>query len=129
MMTDRSNKQNINKKIIKIFEDRPLFYQLLRFAAIGFLNTGLSFVIANLVSKYFSIEQGNALGISSGIGFIIATIQSYYWNKYWAFGQQASGLLQNFLRLVWVGLVGVMTLVLVYLGSQFTAPYYYYIVV
>lgn len=111
-----------------LLERYPVILQLLRFVAIGFLNTGLSFVIANLISKYFGIVQGSALGVSSGIGFIFATIQSYYWNKYWAFGQQASGILQNFLRLVAVGAVGVLTLAMVYLGSQFTAPYWYYII-
>ena len=103
--------------------------QILRFVAIGFLNTGLSFVIANLISKYFGIVQGNALGYSSAIGFLFATFQSYFWQKYWAFGEQSVSLLQNFLRLIWVGLAGVITLALVYLGSQFGAPYFYYIIV
>jgi putative flippase GtrA len=107
----------------------PIIMQILRFVAIGFLNTGLSFVIANLISKYFGIVEGNALGYSSAIGFLCATFQSYFWQKYWAFGEQTASLLQNFLRLVWVGLVGVLTLVMVYLGSQFGAAYFYYIVV
>ncbi len=123
------NTQVSNNQITGILQKYPIVMQLLRFVAIGFLNTGLSFVIANLISKYFGIVEGNKLGYSSGVGFLFATFQSYYWNKYWAFGEQAVGLLQNFLRLIWVGFVGVLTLALVYLGSQFAAPYIYYIAV
>ncbi len=114
-------------KLSSLLEKKPVILQLLRFIAIGLLNTGLSFIIANLVSKYFNVSQGTKLGWSSAVGFFVATIQSYYWNKHWAFGQQNTNLLQNFLRLVWVGLFGFMGLLLVYLGSQFAAPYYYYI--
>lgn len=112
----------------KFLQKYPVVMQILRFIAIGLLNTGLSFVIANLISKYFGIIQGNKLGYSSAVGFLAATLQSYYWNKYWAFGEQAVGLLKNFLRLVVVGAVGVLTLLFVYLGSQFGAAYIYYIV-
>ncbi|MCL5666827.1 MAG: GtrA family protein [Patescibacteria group bacterium] len=117
-----------NGRIEGILQKNPVITQVLRFAAVGFLNTGLSFVVANLVSKYFGIVQGNGLGASSGAGFLLATLQSYYWNKYWAFGQQSSGLFKNFLHLVWVGLLGVLALGFVYLGSQATAPYYYYLI-
>lgn len=117
-----------SQKIVGWLRQYPIILQLCRFVAIGFLNTGLSFVIANLVSKYFGVVQGGKLGASSGVGFIFATIQSYYWNKYWAFGEQAVDLLQNFLRLVWVGAVGVLALAFVYLGSQFGAAYYYYVI-
>src|ERR1700734_3069463 len=105
MDTTLHNHPSSQQGITNLLEKYPVILQLLRFVAIGFLNTGLSFIIANLVSKYFGIEQGSKLGLSSGVGFIFATAQSYYWNKYWAFGEQKSGLLQNFLRLVWVGLV------------------------
>jgi putative flippase GtrA len=119
---------NFSQKITGLLQKYPVVLQLCRFAAIGFLNTGLSFVLANLVSKYFGIEQGSGLGLSSGVGFLCATVQSYYWNKNWAFGQQNAPLLQNFFRLVIVGVVGVVTLGLVYFGSKFLAPYYYYII-
>ncbi len=119
--------QTFSQKITGILTERPVILQIFRFVAIGFLNTGLSFIIANLVSKFFNVTQGNALGASSATGFLIATIQSYYWNKYWAFGQQTTKLWQNFLRLIIVGLLGVLALGFVYLGSKNTAPYLYYI--
>ncbi len=114
-------------KLELILQKQPIILQLLRFVAIGFLNTGLAFIIANLVSKYFGINDGNKLGASSAVGFFVATIQSYYWNKNWAFGEQQASLEKNFIRLVLVGCLGFFALALVYLGSQFQAPYYYYI--
>lgn len=116
-------------KITGLLQKYPIVLQLLRFAAIGLLNTALSFVLANLISKYFGVEQGNKLALSSGVGFLFATLQSYYWNKDWAFAEQAVSLLKNFLRLVWVGLTGFFTLLFVLLGSKAGAPYYYYLII
>ncbi len=110
-------------------QKNPVVMQVLRFAAIGLLNTALNFIISNLISKFFGIEQGGQLGLISGIGFLAAVIQSYYWNKDWAFGRQAETLLKNFLHLVWVGLAGALALALVLLGSKFTAPYVYYLII
>ena len=117
----------VNSKITGLLQRQPVILQLCRFAAIGFLNTALNFVISNLISKFLGVEQGNSLGLISGLGFIMATIQSYYWNKDWAFGQQAMNLLQNFLRLVWVGLLGVLAVIFVLVGSKAAAPYYFYL--
>ena len=114
--------------ISKLIGKYPVILQLLRFAAIGFLNTGLSFIIANLISKYFGVVQGNSLGYSSAVGFLLATLQSYFWNKYWAFGDQNTAVLQNVLRLIWVGLVGVLGLLFVYVGARGAAAFYYYVV-
>ncbi len=105
--------QNSGQKITGLLQKYPVILQLCRFVAIGFLNTALNFIVSNLVSKFLGVEQGNSLGLISGLGFIVALIQSYYWNKDWAFGRQALNLLQNFLHLVWVGLTGVLALVLV----------------
>jgi len=113
--------------IAGLLQKFPVILQLCRFAAIGFLNTGLNFVISNLVSKFFGVEQGGQLGLISGLGFILATIQSYYWNKDWAFGRQTLSVIQNFLRLVWVGLTGVLTVALILVGSKASAPYYFYL--
>jgi putative flippase GtrA len=126
--TQNLAQENLSQKITGLLQRYPVILQLCRFVAIGFLNTGLSFVLANLVSKYFGVVQGNGLGLSSGVGFLFATLQSYYWNKNWAFGQQRASILQNFFRLVLVGVVGVATLGFVYLGSRVLAPYYYYII-
>ncbi len=126
--TQNLAQENLSQKITGLLQRYPVILQLCRFVAIGFLNTGLSFVLANLVSKYFGVVQGNGLGLSSGVGFLFATLQSYYWNRNWAFGQQSAELLQNFWRLVVVGVFGVATLAFVYLGSKFLAPYYYYVI-
>jgi putative flippase GtrA len=121
------NQQGQSQGLTGLLQKYPIILQLCRFGAIGFLNTALNFVVSNLVSKFFGVEQGNQLGLISGLGFLLATIQSYYWNKDWAFGQQASNLLQNFLRLVWVGLAGVIAVALVLVGSKAAAPFYFYL--
>jgi putative flippase GtrA len=121
--------EDFGQKVTKLLQKYPIILQLCRFVAIGFLNTALNFIVSNLVSKYFNIEQGNQLGLISGLGFLFATTQSYYWNKDWAFGQQADNLLKNFLRLLWVGFTGVLALVFVLVGSKVFAPYYFYLII
>ncbi len=106
----------------------PVILQLCRFGAIGFLNTALSFIVSNLISKFLGVEQGGGLGLISGLGFILATTQSYYWNKDWAFGQQTLNLTQNFFRLVGVGAVGVLSVLLVLIASKLSAAYYFYLI-
>lgn len=133
-MDSISNEQTLSqsglvRKIESLLTGKPIILQLLRFAAIGFLNTALNFIVANLISKYLGVEQGSGLGLISGIGFILAVIQSYYWNKDWAFGAQAESLFKNFLHLVWVGVTGVLALAGVLLGSKAAAPYYFYFIV
>lgn len=114
-------------KLDMMLQTHPVILQLLRFAAIGFLNTALTFVVYNYVSKLLGIEQGGSLGLVSGLGFLLATCQSYFWNRHWTFGSNTWSILQNFWRLLLVGTAGVLTLVLVLLGSKATAPSYYYL--
>src|SRR4051812_47636122 len=95
----------------KLLQDKPIILQILRFGAIGVLNTALSFVIYNFVSSALHINAGLKLGEVSIPGFIIATVQSYYWNRNWAFaaGSEGVSLGKNFIRLVAVGALGGVT--------------------
>jgi putative flippase GtrA len=115
--------QTIEQLLIR----RPVILQLLRFAAIGVLNTAIDFIVLNFVSKTLGITSGTQLGTINIIGVIVALIQSYYWNRYWTFGfGQTTDLVKNFFRLVAVGLIGVIGFVAVLIGVNFGAlPIYY----
>jgi len=132
------NIQNINQqnlrpdlqpKVTGFLETHSVIYQFLRFACIGFLNTGLSFLVVNTVSKFLNISQGWPYGAIVGIGFICAVIQSYPWNKTWTFGGETGVTLwKNVVRLFSVGALGVVALMFVVVASRLSAPAWSYLI-
>jgi putative flippase GtrA len=103
--------------------------QLLRFVAIGFLNTAIDFIILNFISKSLGISSGLQLGTINILGFAAAVTQSYFWNRYWAFGaNQTTDVMKNFTRLVIIGGIGVLGFLAALFGAQAQAVPLYYIV-
>ena len=45
-------------KVEKLLAEKPIILQLLRFAAIGVINTALDFIILNVVTKSLCINSG-----------------------------------------------------------------------
>jgi putative flippase GtrA len=125
METQQTTLQN---SITRLLERYAIIYQFLRFAAIGFINVALNFLILNGISKAMGISQGWPLGGVEAVAFVFAVIQSYLWNRTWTFGgEQGVSLWKNVLRLILVGAVGVLSIVLVLIGSKFSAqPVYYF---
>lgn len=112
---------------------RPIIFQLLRFIAIGAINTTLDFIIFNAVSKFLGIESGFQLGLINIVGFAAAMTQSYFWNKYWAFGEAKDGVLKvstitEFLRLVLVGGLGGSAFIVVLLGAKYEMEAMFYVI-
>ncbi len=108
---------------------RPVILQVLRFGAIGALNTALDFIILNYISKAFGIESGLNLGILNLLSFSAAIIQSYFWNRAWTFASAVGSPIQNFIRLMLVGGLGAAGfLAVVYGASQNANPTFYLII-
>lgn len=59
--------------------------QLGKFAAVGFLNTAIDFGVLNLLSAATGVTSGFIIGGVNTPGFIVAVINSYFWNKFWVF--------------------------------------------
>jgi putative flippase GtrA len=113
---------------------RPVILQLLRFVAIGAINTTLDFIIFNTVSKFLGIESGFQLGLINIVGFIAAMVQSYFWNRYWTFGNANAGgvsisPIKELLRLILVGGLGAAGFVVVLLGARYQVAAVFYLVV
>lgn len=114
----------------RILQKYPILLQLMRFVAIGLINTALDFAVLNIVSKTLGISSGLKLGGVNTIGFILAVIQSYYWNKYWTFSvQDTVSVLKNAVRLILVGLLGVGVLGAVIVGSKYGVNTSFYLAV
>lgn len=98
---------------------KPIILQLLRFACIGALNTAVDFVILNLLTNYLHIDAGSKLlAYVNVVGVTVAIVQSYYWNKYWAFAADSSvSVLKHFFGMVLVGGLGFCTFIAAILPS------------
>jgi putative flippase GtrA len=121
---------SLNQKITGLINKNPVILQLMRFAAIGVLNTAVDFLVLNFLSKAFNISSGFKLGGVNIPGFILAVAQSYVWNKYWAFSASSElvSVWKNFWRLVAVGALGAVSVLVVLLGAKYFAPAGYYLI-
>jgi putative flippase GtrA len=115
--------------VTRLLERFPIIYQFLRFAAIGFLNAALNFLILNGMSKALGISQGWSLGAVEAVAFALAVVQSYLWNRTWTFGtEQGVSLWKNVVRLILVGALGVLAVILVLVGSAFSTLWLFFAV-
>lgn len=115
------------QKIESLLAQKPVILQLLKFACIGALNTALDFVVLNFFTTWLGITSGWQLGAINVVGVVLAILQSYYWNRLWAFGaSEVVSLVKQFFHLVLVGGLGFATFVAVLLGSQYDAQPSYY---
>lgn len=103
-----------------LLNKKPIILQLLKFGCIGALNAALDFILLNLLTEVFSIQKGAGLGALNIVSVSAAIIQSYFWNKSWAFVHAgAVSVLKQFTRLVLVGGLGTMAFLAVLVGSQY----------
>lgn len=82
------------------------FNQFGRFAAIGFTNAAVYFGILNLLIFWSDINKGLWYSVFVAVAFIIGTVHSYFWNKFWVFSatdDKVSG--QEFGKFVGVSVV------------------------
>lgn len=119
---------NTQTNLDRIIERYPIILQLLRFIAIGVINTALDFIILNLLSKALAINSGTSLGGINILSFSLAVVQSYFWNHYWTFATAKVTLRVNFMRLVLVAGIGFASFAAVILGAKLGAsPIYYFV--
>lgn len=62
-----------------------IFYQLAKFVLVGALNTFVDWGILNLLMFLTSVSSGFLYSVFKGLSFLVATTNSYFWNKFWTF--------------------------------------------
>lgn len=117
---------SLTQKVSQLLEKYPVILQLLKFGAIGVFNTTIDVLVLNYMATQFGVTKGSGLGWVNLPGFVLAVIQSYFWNKYWAFSGENVNLLKNFFRLAAVGFVGLVVYALVVVGGHnFARPSFF----
>ena len=93
------------------------FAQFSKFAVVGFLNAAIDFGILNGLSLFTGAVSGFIIGGVNAPGFIIASINSYFWNRLWVFPQaNGEGKFADFPKFALISILGVIlnSLVVVY---------------
>jgi putative flippase GtrA len=62
-----------------------ILWQAAKFFLVGTLNTFIDTGVRNILSLTFRITSGVFYSVFKAISFLVATINSYFWNKYWTF--------------------------------------------
>ncbi|MFH0792387.1 MAG: GtrA family protein [bacterium] len=108
----------ISKKI-------PMVYQVAKFVLVGGFNTLMDMGILNLLIWIFQISSGIYYTAFKSLSFIIAVINSYFWNRIWTFKREGSANVKEFGQFIAVSLVGfiinvgVASLVVNVIGPRF----------
>lgn len=61
------------------------FNQFGKFAAVGFTNAAVYFGILNVLIYFSDINKGFWYSVFVALAFILGTVHSYFWNKFWVF--------------------------------------------
>jgi len=107
--------------------------QVARFFLVGTLNTFIDLGVLNILIWISGIATGIFYSIFKAVSFLVATINSYFWNKFWTFSASAQGYggqgkkvsgkeFGKFLIVTTIGLginVGVASLAVNVIGPQF----------
>ena len=108
----------IGKKFLIIF-------QAAKFFLVGTLNTFIDLGVLNFFIWVSGITKGIFYAIFKAISFLVATTNSYFWNKFWTFEKKEVPRPKEFLKFLVVtaiGLlinVGVASFVVNIIGPQF----------
>ena len=92
----------------KIFQRFPTLLQFIKFAIIGVLNTAIDFGIFNLLMWGFDIYKGSWMFLFNVISFSAAASNSYFFNKYWTFGELSKIKASQFFKFFIVSVGGAL---------------------
>lgn len=102
----------------------PFFDQLSKFGAVGILNTSIDFGILNIFSLVTGVTAGVLVGGYNIPGLVLATTNSYLWNKYWVFRQDGQNRQeQNLIKFLTVTIIGLLlNSTLVVIATTYVTP-------
>jgi len=96
------------------------FFQFVKFLEVGVLNTFIDIGMLNLLSGFAKVFSGYKIFFLNSLSFLLAVINSYFWNKFWTFEKKEGMKTKEFSLFLIVSLIGLMiNSTIVYLGTTF----------
>jgi len=83
-----------------------ILFQAAKFFLVGTLNTFIDIGIVELLTFITKIGAGMLVTFFKAISFLTATINSYFWNKYWTFQKGEKAKPKEFLKFLVVTAIG-----------------------
>jgi putative flippase GtrA len=72
--------------VSSLFEKRmPAFVQMGKSFLVGILNSFIDLGILNFLMWFFKVSRGLPFTLFKGLSFSVSVVNSYIWNKFWAF--------------------------------------------
>jgi len=102
-----------------------ILLQAAKFFLVGTLNTFIDLGVLNIFISISGIASGIFYSIFKTISFLVATVNSYFWNKFWTFQKKEKPAPKEFLKFLVVTVfgflvnVGVASFVVNVIGPQF----------
>jgi len=103
-----------------------IIYQAAKWVLVGALNTFIDLGLLNGLIWISGIATGLFFSVFKGISFLVATLNSYFWNKHWTFRKRekvfAPREFSKFLVVTTIGLfinVGIASFVVNIIGPQY----------
>ena len=81
-------------------------YQAAKFFLVGVLNTLIDIGVLSLLIDQTNIAKGLFYSVFKAISFLVATTNSYFWNKFWTFEKREDVRAREFLKFLIVATVG-----------------------
>ncbi len=82
--------------------------QLMRFAIVGVLNTGVDILVLNLLLWRFPTHNTNFLLGYNSLAYTVGAINSFYFNKHWTFKHKRKTNGSELLRFALVSVLGIL---------------------
>lgn len=74
-----------------LFKKIPAIFQAAKSFLVGILNTFIDLGVLNLLMGISGITSGWLYSVFVSFSFACSTVNSYFWNKFWAFSSSAEG--------------------------------------
>jgi putative flippase GtrA len=88
-------------------KNNPVIFQGGKFVTVGISNTLIDWGILNLLIFLTGITSGVPYSSFKGVSFIIAAVNSFFWNKFWTFKKrEGEGAGKEFIRFLMVSVTG-----------------------
>lgn len=108
----------------KLVSRIPALYQFAKFVVTGGLNFTVDFGVLNILILATSMVTGVYYSIFKSISFIVANVNSYFWNKHWTFDNtQRAGGANEYVKFLVVSLVGLLINVVVASAMVLIGPH------